>query len=399
MMDSVLNRSRPGIGLLAILLALPQLSETIYTPVLPAIAQGFDVSESMAQLTMSIYFVGFALDVLTWGWLADHWGRRSTMLAGLLCYGMGAAGAIISSEFMLLLGARFLLAFGISAGSVVTQTVIRDCFSGKALGKLCSTVGAVISLSLAIGPVLGSIGAMAGGYQAVFIMLGGTALLMSFWTGLSLPETHPGQEPVKGNKGSLLVRMIRDRKIRVYSVMVAGANVVLFGYFTLGPFLIKQIGFSASVFGVTGVLIAMGSALGAMFNRKLLTRYSGEQLIHWGSCLGVLGAILQLMVTLFLPSVPFMALLLVIAPMVLMVIAFGLIVPNLLSSALSEYKDELGTAGALFGLSYYLLIAAGLALVSHHYVSAAVYMPAVFLVIFLLMLMIWSYYHQHILRR
>ncbi len=348
---------------------------------------------------MSIYFVGFALGVLTWGWLADYWGRRSAMLAGLLCYGMGAAGAIVSSEFMLLLGVRFLLAFSISVGSIVTQTVIRDCFSGKALEKLFSTVGAVISLSLAIGPVLGSLGALAGGYQTVFIMLGGTAVIMSFWTGLSLPETHPGQESVKGNKGSLLVRMIRDRKIRVYSVMVAGANVVLFGYFTLGPFLIKQIGFSASVFSLTGVLIAMGSALGAMFNRQLLTRHSGDQLILRGCWLGVLGALLQLIITFFLPSEPFMALLMVIAPMVLMVIAFGLIVPNLLSSALSEYKDELGTAGALFGLSYYLLIAAGLALVSHHYVSFAGYMPAVFLVIFLLMLMIWFCYRQHILRR
>ncbi len=103
---------------------------------------------------------------------------------------------------MLLQGARFLLAFGISTGSVVTQTVIRDCYSGKALGKLFSTVGAVISLSLAIGPVLGSIGALAGGYQAVFIILGCTALLMSFWAGLSLPETHPGQESVKSIKGS-----------------------------------------------------------------------------------------------------------------------------------------------------------------------------------------------------
>ncbi len=60
---------------------------------------------------------------------------------------------------------------------------------------------------------------------------------------------------------------------------------------------------------------------------------------------------------------------------------------------------SLGLRGALFGLSYYLLIAAGLALVSHHYVLAAGYMPAVFLVIFLLMLMIWFCYRQHILRR
>ncbi len=51
----------------------------------------------------------------------------------------------------------------------------------------------------------------------------------------------------------------------------------------------KQIGFSASVFGVTGVLIAMGSALGAMFNRRLLTRHSGDQLILQGCWLGGTG--------------------------------------------------------------------------------------------------------------
>ena len=40
--------------------------------------------------------------------------------------------------------------------------------------------------------------------------------------------------------------------------------------------------------------------------------------------------------------------------------SFGLALPNLLSTALNNYRDHLGSAGALLGLFYYLVIGAGL---------------------------------------
>ncbi|KNH29931.1 hypothetical protein ACS77_01790 [Pseudomonas syringae] len=46
----------------------------------------------------------------------------------------------------------------------------------------------------------------------------------------------------------------------------------------------------------------------------------------------------------------------------LVVLAFGMAIPNTLGSALVNYGDRLGTAGALFGLLYYLLIGGGLIL-------------------------------------
>ena len=51
-------------------------------------------------------------------------------------------------------------------------------------------------------------------------------------------------------------------------------------------------------------------------------------------------------------------------PMVLIVTAFGIAIPNILSQALVDYRAQAGAAGALFGLLYYLMIALGLALVS-----------------------------------
>jgi ABC-type sugar transport system permease subunit len=47
----------------------------------------------------------------------------------------------------------------------------------------------------------------------------------------------------------------------------------------------------------------------------------------------------------------------------LVVLAFGMAIPNVLGSALTAYRDRLGTAAAVFGLLYYLAIGVGLSLV------------------------------------
>ncbi len=41
--------------------AFPQISETIYTPSLPDISKALHVSNNEVQLTLSVYFAGFAL--------------------------------------------------------------------------------------------------------------------------------------------------------------------------------------------------------------------------------------------------------------------------------------------------------------------------------------------------
>ena len=50
----------------------------------------------------------------------------------------------------------------------------------------------------------------------------------------------------------------------------------------------------------------------------------------------------------------------VFVPVVFVALSFGLALPNLLSGALNDYRDYLGSAGALLGLFYYLVIGIGL---------------------------------------
>jgi len=43
-------------------------------------------------------------------------------------------------------------------------------------------------------------------------------------------------------------------------------------------------------------------------------------------------------------------------PVAGVVVAYGIAIPNVLSQALRHYREQAGAAGALFGLSYYLLL-------------------------------------------
>jgi hypothetical protein len=51
-------------------------------------------------------------------------------------------------------------------------------------------------------------------------------------------------------------------------------------------------------------------------------------------------------------------------PMMVVVMAFGVGIPNVLSQALVNYKQAVGSASAILGLLYYILIAAGLSVSS-----------------------------------
>ena len=80
----------PSLGLLISLMMFPQIVETIYSPALTDITHHFSVGAAEGGLTLSVYFIAFALGIVVWGRLCDVLGRRTAMLGGLLCYAAGA---------------------------------------------------------------------------------------------------------------------------------------------------------------------------------------------------------------------------------------------------------------------------------------------------------------------
>ncbi|EHK0032175.1 multidrug effflux MFS transporter [Vibrio parahaemolyticus] len=352
-------KTKPSIGLMVVMLMFPQIVETIYSPVLGDIAQSFSVTYSQAAQTLSIYFTAFAIGVVVWGLLADKWGRRPTMLVGLLVYGLSALVAMQTDRFDVVMLARALSAFGIAVGSVVTQTMLRDSFSGEELGKVFGVMGIGISVSPVIGMLLGgqltALGGQLtalGGYQTVFFTLFVMALGLFVYNAFKLPETQIQKQPL--NIGSLLGRMLRDAQIWQSTLLVALYNIALFSYYQLGAFTFEALGFSSSEFGYSGVVLGLGTFVGSLLNKFMLGKGQTQTSLLWiASILLLAGGFGVFWVQ---TSIWFLV------PMLLVVMAFGIAIPNVLSAALVDYKQQAGSAGAVFGLMYYLLIGSGLGL-------------------------------------
>ncbi|MBC3615945.1 multidrug effflux MFS transporter [Vibrio metschnikovii] len=344
--------TKPSLWLMIVMLMLPQIVETIYSPALGSIAQYFSVSYSQAAQTLSVYFLAFAMGVLVWGILADKFGRRPTMMAGLFTYSCAALVAIQAESFTVLMIARALSAFGIAVGSVVTQTMLRDAFSGEELGKVFSLMGMGISISPVLGMLLGGQLTAMGGHHYVFFALFIIALLLFFYNLFKLPETQTKKQPLQ--LGYLSISMFKDRHIWLSVILVALYNIALFSYYQLGAFIFSDLGLNSEQFGYSGIVLGFGTLLGSYANKSLLAKKVSQRTLLWLAAL--LLAIGASGVFRMLNSIGF------VLPMMLVVMSFGIAIPNVLSLALVDYKQQMGSAGALLGLMYYLLIGGGLAL-------------------------------------
>ncbi|KIF58627.1 MFS transporter [Pseudomonas fluorescens] len=335
------------------LLMFPQIAQTLFSPALGDIGRAFDVGPQAAAQTLSVYFLAFALGVVTWGRVCDRIGRRPSMLAGLAIYVFACVLGLSVRSFNGLLMAQALAAFGAAVGSVVTQTLLRDRFRGSELAQVFSLVGMALAASPAIGLFSGASLVQGFGYRGVLAALLLLASALWLWSWRVLPETRAPQL-TSISLFATMGDMLRDPGIWRSALWIATFNVALFSYYSLGPFLFERLGLSSSAFGYSGVMLALASGFGAWLNKCLLRiGCSPLQLIRLAAVTGLLGGIC---VWLLQAHIWF------VLPMLLVVLAFGMAIPNILGAALSNYTDRLGTAGALLGLFYYLLIGGGLML-------------------------------------
>ena len=341
------THKRPPLWLLTLLIMFSQLVETIYSPALPDIARAFQVSSERAAQTLSVYFVAFAIGVALWGWLSDSIGRRPAMMAGLLCYGTGCAMALFATQFSVLLLARMIAAVGAAAGSVVVQTMLRDSYESTALARIFSAMGAALAISPVFGLVSGGWLVSLYGHCGVFVALATTSLVLLMLTAFLLPETRSKNTSGSRFRG-LIYRMAGDGRLWLHAMLVALLNTMLFSYYSLAPFLFGQLGWTPRAFGWTGILLAFASLSGSLWNRKLLSLgLSSERLVKYACALALLSGVtawgLQQSAWILVPVAG-------------VVVAYGIAIPNVLSQALSHYREQAGAAGALFGLVYYLLL-------------------------------------------
>ncbi|BDY26219.1 Bicyclomycin resistance protein [Mycolicibacterium mageritense] len=343
---------------LGALVALGPLTIDMYLPALPRIADELTVSSSVAQLTLTGTLAGLALGQLVVGPLSDSLGRRRPLMAGIVLHMVASVLCLLAPNIATLGVARGLQGMGAAAASVVAIAVVGDLYTGTAAATMMSRLILVLGVAPVLAPSLGAAVLLRGSWHwvfAVLVVLAGGLLLMAV---LALPETlevsHRRPLHVRSILGTY-AELLRDTRFVILVFVAALGMSGLFAYISAAPFVLQgRYGLNQQAFALVfaaGAIALIGST---QFNVVLLRRFTPQAI----TVAALVAASVAGLVFVGLTVADIGGLAGFLIPVLAVLTAMGLVLPNAPAVALSRHPDAAGTAAALLGAAQFGLGAA-----------------------------------------
>jgi DHA1 family bicyclomycin/chloramphenicol resistance-like MFS transporter len=274
-------------ALLAGLMALNAFAIDAMVPALPAIGRSLGVAhENDRQLVVVAYFIGFASTQLLWGPLADRFGRKPVLAAGIVLYGLFATLCAFAGSFELLIAGRIAMGASAAVTRVLVVAMVRDLFEAEAMARVMSLVFMVFMLVPVLAPNIGQAILLVASWRAIFFVLGGYALVMLLWSSWRLPETlHPEYRRSLNPREMLgaLVDTVRDPLSRGYTIALTIIFSALIAYISSIQQIVFDVFHEGRYIGLVFAAVAAPMALASWANSRVVGRFGLRRVGHTAS--------------------------------------------------------------------------------------------------------------------
>jgi len=166
-----LGRGR-RIGILLICcmsLLIVGLDVTIVNVALPSIGRELHGSISGLQWTLDAYTLVLASLLMLSGSTADRLGRKRTFVIGLIVFSLGSLLCSLAPSLVFLVVFRMVQAIGGSMLNPVAMSIITNTFTEpRERAQAVGVWGAVVGISMALGPVVGGVLVTSAGWRSIF---------------------------------------------------------------------------------------------------------------------------------------------------------------------------------------------------------------------------------------
>jgi DHA1 family bicyclomycin/chloramphenicol resistance-like MFS transporter len=343
------RREFARLALLTLLVASAALSVDIAIPVLSAFAAAFRVSSAAAQLTLSVFVLGFGVAQLVAGPLSDRFGRRPVLIGGCALYVVASIACIFAEGIGELIAARFVQALGCSVGPVVARAIVRDVYGGERAAKVLAYMATVMGFVPGIAPILGGFLAEEFGWRAIFVALLGFGVTALLGCLLVLDETNRWQdrEALRPRRlAANYVAILGDRRFLSYVCAGGFTYAALLSFHSLSPFvIIDQMGVRTANYGYWFLGIVLGFMSGTFTSGRLHGRFGADTLVATGLAVAVAAALLMAILGWARVDAPVA----VVGPMALLLYGAGFVFPNATAGAIAPHQTKAGAASALLG--------------------------------------------------
>ena len=230
---------------LSLIVALRFFGLFIVLSVLSGYAKDIDGGTAfLAGIALGGYALTQAILQVPFGAMSDKFGRKKTLLVGLVIFAIGSFIAADATNIYQLLAGRFLQGAG-AIGSVVTA-MIADQVREDERGHAMAIMGMTIAMSFAAAMLIGPFIAGMFGVSTLFSLTGVLALLALVILFSAVPEPpviqhHYNQEEAK------ILDVFKDRElVRMYVTFLFHSSIMAIAFFIIPILLKTKFGFEAT---------------------------------------------------------------------------------------------------------------------------------------------------------
>ena len=360
--------------------AIPPLSIDMGLPAIPQIEAHFANAAGHGPLTLSLFLVGFAMSPLLCGPLADRFGRRRTLMTGLVGLMFAAAACAAAPSFDILLGFRLLQGVAAGACAVIPFAIVRDVFTGAVARHRLSQVTAVLGIAPMVAPILGGWVMALADWRAIYALQAGAGMILLIVTWFGLEETLPAGRRRSVSPRQLIASyraVLSERSFRSFALIYACGFACMFAFISGSPsVLMGALGLSPHAFSLLFALTSCGVLIGSLLSGRLSKRH-----VQSGTLLGVgLGLMAVCSVAALVLAVTGQVHTYTLIPLVALVIfGFGLSGPSANHEALQSLPHVAGAASGVMRCEQMFMgaLASSLIALFEPYGHAALVMTAI----------------------
>lgn len=332
-------------------MACTALGIDLMLPAFGDIRQAFGLAADSTAVAgiVTAYFVGLALGQVLWGPIADRYGRKATLYAGLAVYMAGAATSALAPSLGVLYGARFAWGIGAAGPRVAALAVVRDSFDGERMARAMSFIMAVFVLVPVVAPSLGAAILAFASWRWVFAFGVVYAAALMVWL-RRLPETlrEEHRSPLEFKRVLRAAGfVVRNRQTVGYTFALTALFGVFSSYLASSEIIVSEVFDRGPAFPLIfgGLAAVMGAAM--LLNGAVVSRFGVRRLVH---AVMVAFVVWALALTAYArahdgvpPFWPFMV------GLALMLTLYALLFPNINTIALDPMGSVAGMAAAVTG--------------------------------------------------
>lgn len=337
----------------------------LYLPAFADIAKDFGTTTNRIALSITSYFIGFAIGQLLYGPLLDRFGRKKPLFYGLSVFILAGITCMLSRSVEMLVIARFIQAVSGCVAGVAALTMVRDFFPVERSARIISLLILILGSSPLLAPTIGSFLTAWLSWHWVFVFLIALTLVVLAFVYFFLPQPYTPDPAISLKAGPMIntfTGILKNPKFLTYTLSGAFSFAFLFLYVAGSPIIFMDIfHVTPQAYGGIFALLSVGFIGSNQLNILLLRKYNSEQIFSYALVGQVIFASLFIIGSLN----HWYGLASTIIMIFLCLSCLGLTYPNASALALAPFTSNLGSASALLGflqtgIAGFISICAGL---------------------------------------